>query len=60
MKQVDPILAVEIEEAKEIMGEVRPRPLTIQERIELLMRRMAVDEFEAHELVYRVAGWHMG
>jgi hypothetical protein len=60
MRQIDPILAVEIEEAKEIIAAIRPRPLTIQERMELLEDRMSIDGDEAHELVYQVAGWHTG
>jgi hypothetical protein len=60
MKNFDPLLAVEMEEAKEIMAAVRFRPLTIQERTELLTDRMAIDVEEAHELVYLLAGWRKG
>ncbi len=60
MNQFDPILRVEIEEAKKIIAVARPVALTIQERIELLMDRMAIGAYEAHELVFRVAGWHNG
>jgi hypothetical protein len=60
VEQFDPILRVEIEEAKKIIAAPRPLPLTIQERIELLMDRMAIDAYEAHELVFRVAGWRNG
>ena len=60
MKQFDPMLAVEIDEAKEIIATARSRPLTIQERTELLTDRMAIDAEEAHELVYLLAGWRKG
>ena len=49
------LLALQIERARNIIGAAGP--LTIGERVELLEETLGISEEEAHELVYRVAGW---
>jgi hypothetical protein len=49
------LIALQIERAKDIIAD--GGALTISERINLLQDAMNISAEEAHELVYRVAGW---